>query len=199
MPCEKCDYRDKKEVKKFGKVLCTICNSFAPFEKEKFEQFITEKIDWKVLETFRDNDVDAVIHLAALKSAGDSMENPGKYSETNISGTINILNACVDNDISNIIFSSSACVYGSPEYVPVDESHNTSPENYYGFTKLEIEKILPLNQYTTNPILSSNKMQINVINQIAKELTRFLLERSMDGICFSPEEVSAVSERGFTS
>ena len=53
MPCEKCNYKDKKEVKKFDKTLCTICNLFAPDDQEKFNQFINEKIDWKVLETFR--------------------------------------------------------------------------------------------------------------------------------------------------
>ena len=62
----------------------------------------------------------------------------------------------------------------------------------------EIGKKLSL-IHTTNGILSSKKMmQINAINQIAKDHKRFLLERSMDGVCFSPEEVSAVSERGFT-
>ena len=85
---------------------------------------------------------DALIHLAAFKAAGESMEKPGKYAVNNISGTINILNSAVKAKIQNIVFSSSAAVYGEPEYMPVDEKHPTIPENFYGFTKLDIERLL---------------------------------------------------------
>ncbi len=88
------------------------------------------------------NGFDAVVHLAAFKAAGESMVKPEKYSTNNISGTINILNAMSESGIKNIIFSSSAVVYSEPEYVPMDEKHPKNPENYYGFTKLEIERIL---------------------------------------------------------
>jgi UDP-glucose 4-epimerase len=84
----------------------------------------------------------ALIHLAASKAAGESMIRPEKYSRNNISGTINILNAASETGIKNIVFSSSAAVYGEPEYLPVDEKHPTKPENFYGFTKLEIEAFL---------------------------------------------------------
>ncbi|MBN1281746.1 MAG: UDP-glucose 4-epimerase GalE [Alphaproteobacteria bacterium] len=87
------------------------------------------------------NGFDAVLHFAAFKAAGESMIKPEKYSTNNISGTINILNAMSESGIKNIIFSSSAAVYGEPEYVPIDEKHPKNPENYYGFTKLEIERI----------------------------------------------------------
>ncbi|GHV30025.1 UDP-glucose 4-epimerase GalE [Spirochaetia bacterium] len=85
---------------------------------------------------------DAVVHLAAFKAVGESMVNPEKYSVNNINGTINILNAAVEGNIKNIIFSSSAAVFGQPEYLPIDEAHPTNPESYYGFTKLEIERFL---------------------------------------------------------
>jgi UDP-glucose 4-epimerase len=85
---------------------------------------------------------DAIVHLAAFKSAGESMMQPEKYSLNNITGTINILNAAVERGIPNIVFSSSAAVYGEPVYLPIDEKHPTKPENYYGFTKLEIEGFL---------------------------------------------------------
>ncbi|MHB9293909.1 UDP-glucose 4-epimerase [Hollandina sp. SP2] len=85
---------------------------------------------------------DALIHLAAYKAAGESMVKPEKYSLNNINGTIHILNAAVEAQIPRIIFSSSAAVYGEPVYLPVDEQHPTKPENYYGFTKLEIEHFL---------------------------------------------------------
>ena len=90
---------------------------------------------------FRDQ-VDAVIHLAAFKAAGESMTEPEKYSKNNISGTINLLNAMTDHGVHTFVFSSSAAVYGYPEYLPIDEDHPTDPINYYGFTKLVIESFL---------------------------------------------------------
>jgi UDP-glucose 4-epimerase len=85
---------------------------------------------------------DGVIHLAAFKAAGESMIKPEKYSVNNITGTINILNAMTETGIKNLVFSSSAAVYGEPQYLPIDEDHPCEPENYYGFTKLEIERFL---------------------------------------------------------
>jgi UDP-glucose 4-epimerase len=85
---------------------------------------------------------DAAVHLAAFKAAGESMLKPEKYSLNNLGGTINILNAMTETGISKLVFSSSAAVYGEPQYLPIDERHPTNPENYYGFTKLEIERIL---------------------------------------------------------
>ncbi len=85
---------------------------------------------------------EGLVHLAAFKAAGESMICPEKYSENNINGSVNILNAASAHGVKFIVFSSSAAVYGSPRYMPVDESHPTDPENYYGFTKLAIEKFL---------------------------------------------------------
>ncbi|MDR1073446.1 MAG: UDP-glucose 4-epimerase GalE [Treponema sp.] len=85
---------------------------------------------------------DALIYLAAFKAAGESMIKPEKYSVNNINGAVNILNAAVENGVMRIIFSSSAAVFGEPRYLPIDEKHPTNPENYYGFTKLEIERFL---------------------------------------------------------
>ena len=87
-------------------------------------------------------DIDCVIHLAALKAAGESMEYPIKYSNQNIIESIDLINSCVNNNVKNFIFSSSAAVYGFPEYLPIDEKHVLSPINYYGFTKLMIEQQL---------------------------------------------------------
>ena len=85
---------------------------------------------------------DGCVHLAALKAAGQSMLQPELYSEANIAGTINILSQASAAGIARIIFSSSAAVYGSPQYLPIDEDHPKEPENFYGFTKLEIERLL---------------------------------------------------------
>ena len=85
---------------------------------------------------------DGCVHLAALKAAGQSMLKPEEYAATNIAGTINILNQAAEAHLSPIIFSSSAAVYGSPQYLPIDEQHPREPENFYGFTKLEVERLL---------------------------------------------------------
>jgi len=99
-------------------------------------------LEYDALETLMRKEWDAVIHLAAFKAAGESMVKPEKYSVNNICGTLNILNAMSAAGVRRLIFSSSAAVYGEPAYLPVDEKHRTSPENYYGFTKLEIERFL---------------------------------------------------------
>jgi UDP-glucose 4-epimerase len=85
---------------------------------------------------------DGIVHLAALKAAGESMLFPEKYSVHNITGSLNILNAASRYGVKYIVFSSSAAVYGSPQYLPMDERHPTEPENYYGYTKLAIEQYL---------------------------------------------------------
>ncbi|MCF7943312.1 MAG: UDP-glucose 4-epimerase GalE [Spirochaetia bacterium] len=100
-----------------------------------------------ILETHRLNEVfslgwDAVIHLAAFKAAGESMLNPAKYSINNITGSLNIIIECIANSVPNFVLSSSAAVYGEPAYLPVDEEHPVNPENYYGYTKLAIERHL---------------------------------------------------------
>ena len=85
---------------------------------------------------------DAFVHLAAFKAAGESMILPEKYSVNNITGTLNIMNAAVKYNCLKMVFSSSAAVFGAPEYLPIDEDHPKNPENYYGFTKLEIERFM---------------------------------------------------------
>ncbi len=85
---------------------------------------------------------DGAVHLAAFKAAGESMVKPEKYSINNITGTINILNAVCAAEIPLFLFSGSAAIYGNPQYLPIDENHPTEPENFYGFTKLEIERLL---------------------------------------------------------
>jgi len=85
---------------------------------------------------------EGIVHLAALKAAGESMTQPEKYSVHNITGSLNILNGTSKHGVKYIVFSSSAAVYGSPKYLPMDEKHPTEPENYYGYTKLAIEQYL---------------------------------------------------------
>ncbi len=86
--------------------------------------------------------IEGIVHLAALKAAGESMVQPERYSLHNLTGTINLLNAATAAGVPRLVFSSSAAVYGEPHYVPMDEAHPLEPANYYGFTKLEIERLL---------------------------------------------------------
>lgn len=85
---------------------------------------------------------DAVVHLAAFKAAGESMLDPVKYSKNNITGSLNMIAACVKHKVPSFLLSSSAAVYGEPVRLPMDETHPTDPENYYGYTKLAIERHL---------------------------------------------------------
>ena len=86
--------------------------------------------------------IDVVIHLAAKKAVGESMEKPDFYASNNITGTVNILNAMLKFNVKHIVFSSSAAVYGMPEYLPVDENHPKNPINFYGYTKSLIEDLM---------------------------------------------------------
>lgn len=91
---------------------------------------------------FKENRFDGVMHFAAYSLVGESMTQPSKYYRNNISGTQNLLDAMVENDVSNFIFSSTAATFGEPEYVPIDEAHPQNPINPYGSSKLMVETIL---------------------------------------------------------
>ena len=91
---------------------------------------------------FDSYEIGSLIHLAALKSSELSMSDSYSYSQNNIIGSINIISKAVERKVGKIIFSSSAAVYGNPVYNPIDEVHPTSPINYYGYTKLAVEKYL---------------------------------------------------------
>ncbi|MBQ2810831.1 MAG: UDP-glucose 4-epimerase GalE [Alphaproteobacteria bacterium] len=99
-------------------------------------------LDEKALDNAMKQNIDAVIHLAAKKAVGESMENPQLYSVNNLTGTINILNAMINNNVKHIVFSSSAAVYGMPQYLPLDENHSRNPMSFYGYTKAAIEDLM---------------------------------------------------------
>ncbi len=87
-------------------------------------------------------DVDAVIHFAGLKAVGESVEKPLDYYHNNLTGTLHLCQAMAANNVKNIVFSSSATVYGDPATVPITEDFPLSCTNPYGRTKLMIEEIL---------------------------------------------------------
>ena len=100
--------------------------------------------DLRIPETLQGvlNGCEGLVHLAALKAAGDSMTQPEKYAYHNISGAIQLLNVATESGVRYFIFSSTAAVYGDPQYIPMDEEHPTVPSNFYGYTKLAIEELL---------------------------------------------------------
>lgn len=85
---------------------------------------------------------EAVIHFAGLKAVGESVESPLKYYEHNLQGTLSLLKAMEAVDCRNIVFSSSALVYGEPKYLPYDEIHPCAPASPYGRSKYFVEEIL---------------------------------------------------------
>jgi UDP-glucose 4-epimerase len=85
---------------------------------------------------------DAVIHFAAYALAGDSMNNPYKYFNSNLQGGLNLLEFMKDRKINNIIFSSTCAIYGYPSTLPVTENESKKPESVYGESKLMFENIL---------------------------------------------------------
>jgi UDP-glucose 4-epimerase len=86
--------------------------------------------------------IDAVIHFAGLKAVGESVVAPLSYYDNNVGGTISVLKAMTRVGIKRLVFSSSATVYGDPQYLPIDEAHPKGATNPYGRTKLLIENIL---------------------------------------------------------
>ncbi len=91
---------------------------------------------------FKNNSIDGVIHFAADSLVGESCVEPLKYYENNVSGAISLLKHMKDNNVSRIVFSSTAATYGEPENVPILETDKTIPTNPYGETKLAVEKML---------------------------------------------------------
>ena len=86
--------------------------------------------------------VDAVIHMAGLKYVGDSVTSPLSYYEVNVAGTISLIGAMGKAGVKKLVFSSSATVYGEPNYLPIDEEHRALPISPYGRTKYYIEEFL---------------------------------------------------------
>ena len=91
---------------------------------------------------FKENNIEAVIHFAAFKAVGESVKEPLKYYHNNITGTISLLEVMAENKVKNIVFSSSATVYGMNNISPLTEDMLTSATNPYGYTKVMMEQIL---------------------------------------------------------
>ena len=118
---------------------------------KRLEQIIKQEIEFvegdiqdtdKLITIIQKKNISSVLHFAALKSVEDSLLSPIEYYETNISGTISLLKAMKIANVKNLVFSSSASVYGEPDYLPIDELHRVESINPYGQTKIIVEEIL---------------------------------------------------------
>lgn len=133
-------------------VVCIDNLSNSKYESVKrVEQITGKKIkfykgdirDRKILDKiFKKNKIDAVINFAGLKAVGESCSKPLEYYENNIEGLLVLVFAMRDHGVKNLVFSSSATVYGKPKSVPIKEDFDLSTSNPYGSTKLFIEYIL---------------------------------------------------------
>jgi len=95
-----------------------------------------------VREVLKAYSIDAVVHFAGLKAVGESVAQPVDYYSNNVQGTISLLRAMQAESVRSLVFSSSATVYGVPQYLPYDEAHPTGATNPYGRTKLHVEEML---------------------------------------------------------
>ncbi len=108
-----------------------------------FPFYKVDLLDYEATEkVFEENDFDSVIHFAGLKAVGESTRIPIRYYHNNITGTLNLVDIMQKHNVFNLVFSSSATVYGMPKTVPITEDFPTSTTNPYGATKLMIENIL---------------------------------------------------------
>lgn len=121
----------------------TVLQKLAQIEGENLPFVRGDIRDTELLKsTIASHSVDAVVHFAGLKAVGESVESPIDYYANNVQGSISLLQAMHANQVKRLVFSSSATVYGRPQYLPLDESHPTGTTNPYGRSKLHIEEIL---------------------------------------------------------
>jgi UDP-glucose 4-epimerase len=95
-----------------------------------------------LLKVFDEHDIDGVIHFAGLKAVGESVNEPLAYYRNNVCGTINLCQVMQDKGVFNIVFSSSATVYGDPDTLPINENSPLAVTNPYGGSKLVVEQVL---------------------------------------------------------
>lgn len=131
-------------------VVDNLCNS-CEIAIERVEKIVGRKIPFypvdigdrvRLNEIFEKESIDSVIHFAGLKAVGESVAKPLEYYSNNVTGTLVLLDVMRAHHVKNMVFSSSATVYGNPKTVPIKEDFPLSVTNPYGRTKLMIEEIL---------------------------------------------------------
>lgn len=91
---------------------------------------------------FAAHKIDAVMHFAGLIQVGESIQHPALYYENNVCKTMSLMDAMVANGVNQLVFSSTAAIFGEPDYVPIDEAHPSRPINPYGMSKRMVEQML---------------------------------------------------------
>ncbi len=107
----------------------------------KFVKGDLKNID-DIKSVFSEHKIESVVHFAASSLVSESVRNPQKYYYNNVLGSLNLFKSMIENNVMSLVFSSTCAVYGSPQYLPIDESHPRVPVNPYGSTKLTVENIL---------------------------------------------------------
>ena len=146
-------------------VLDNLCNSsekslqvVKEITGKDFPFYNVDLLDYEGTEkVFTENKIEAVIHFAGLKAVGESVQMPIRYYHNNITGTLNLIDIMEKYNVYNLVFSSSATVYGTPKTVPITEDFPLSTTNPYGSTKLMIENIL------RDVFVSNNKWSITLL------------------------------------
>lgn len=120
-----------------------VLNRIKKITEKDFTFYEADLLDKNAINTiFEKEKIDSVIHFAGFKAVGESVEKPLMYYHNNITGTLLLLEVMKENDVKNIVFSSSATVYGMNNPSPLLENMATSATNPYGYTKVMIEQIL---------------------------------------------------------
>ena len=111
---------------------------------DRFGEFVVgDMADRRLLkDIFNSYKISTVFHFAALSVVGSSITHPADYYQNNLAKTLVLLDSMRDFEVNNIIFSSTAAIFGEPIYVPIDESHPKRPVNPYGASKLMVESVL---------------------------------------------------------
>jgi UDP-glucose 4-epimerase len=109
---------------------------------EGAELIVADLLDAEAVDAAVERGFDAVLHFAALALVGESGTNPERYYRTNISGTLNLLEAMRGAEVPSLVFSSTCAVYGQPDEVPMDEATPTRPTSAYGRTKLAVDWLI---------------------------------------------------------
>ena len=134
-----------KQLAQAGNHVITLDNlSYGYRDAVKYGEFVEGDLgDDSILDAiFAAGDIDAVMHFAGFIQVGDSVIKPSMYYHNNVVNTFTLLDAMLRHEVKNFIFSSTAAIFGEPDYTPIDEKHNKQPINPYGHSKLMIEQVL---------------------------------------------------------
>ncbi len=120
-----------------------VIEQLAQITGKTFEYIVADVGDRQALTSaLKAHKIQAVFHFAALKAVGESTQQPIRYYQNNVANTLTMLDVMSLMNVKNLIFSSSATVYGDPQYLPIDENHPISSTNPYGWSKVMVEQAL---------------------------------------------------------